>query len=209
MGGILAVFALGAIGWWCLTILFVIFGFFASDRDYDDHGHIFWPVFVLILYLLFMQYIAKVDVLSSIIHHPGQAILYILGYFALGFVWSFVKWWLFVNTVADKYRDARAKFLEEHPPRMSAVPSSFRNSDDGLRRSWESVVYSQNLQKPIVSKHKNKITVWIMYWPISAIWSLLDDFIKKMVRQIITAFQRFYQLISDRAFRKFDTDIPK
>jgi hypothetical protein len=30
-----------------------------------------------------------------------------------------------------------------------------------------------------------------------------------MVRQIITAFQRFYQLISDRAFRKFDTDIPK
>ena len=212
MSGILAAFALGAIGWWCLTILFVLYGFIASDRDYDEKGNLFWPITVLIIYILFVQFVARVDILNLITHKPIVAILYTLGYFAVGFAWSFIKWWLFVSTIAEKYKAARAEFMAEYQPRESAIPDNIRRPDgsfvtDRKQKEWEDKVRYEHLSKPMVSKHKNKITVWVMYWPLSAIWSLLDDFIKKMIRQIITSFQRFYQFISDRAFRKFESDI--
>lgn len=215
MSAIFSVFVLGAVGWWCLTILFVIYVFFALDRDYDsvgEHSHLFWPVFMLILYAVFMQFIAKADIFNFSIHHPLELILYVLGYFATGFVWSFVKWWLFVNTLADKYQAEKTEFLANFTPRESAVPRTYFVSSDGRteqQREWESVVDRHHLQKPVATRYKGSITVWVMYWPISVVWSLLDDFIKKLVRHIVTMFQKFYQLISDSAFKKFEKDIPK
>jgi hypothetical protein len=210
MNAILSVFVLGAVGWWCLTILFVIYGFFALDRDYEDKT-LFWPIAMLIVYVLFMQFIAKANIFSFAVEHPWKLVLYILGYFVLGFVWSFVKWWLFVNTAAEKYNEKRAEFLKEYSPRWSAVPDDIRSPsrERNKQSEWESYVTRNKLSKPMASKHKGKITVWVMYWPVSLVWSLLDDFIKKMIRQIITMFQKFYQFISDQAFKKFESDITK
>jgi hypothetical protein len=213
MSAILSVFVIGAVGWWCLTILFVIYVFFALDRDYDnvgEHSHLFWPVFMLILYIVFMQFIAKADIFNFSIHHPLDLLLYVLGYFVTGFAWSFVKWWLFVNTLADKYRVRKDDFLSNFTTHESAVPRAYRGSPDDRteqQREWEDIVRREHLQKPVATKYKGRITVWVMYWPISVIWSLLDDFVKKLVRHIVTMFQKFYQFISDSAFKKFEKDI--
>jgi len=182
-----SVFVLGAFGWWVLTGLFVIYVFFALDKEKS----LFWPIALLITYVLFSQFLAKVDIFSFAVHHPGKLSLYVLGYFVIGFVWSFVKWWLYVSTIADKCREKRKEFLESN-----------KGQDD--KDKWSRQVYMNSLNKPNLARSKKKISLWVMYWPVSAIWSLLDDFIKKMIRHLITKFQKIYQYISDRAFKGID-----
>ena len=210
MSSILSIFVLGAVGWWCLTILFIIYTFLALDKDYDTPGetHLAWPISMLVLYVIYMQFIAKTDIFNFAVHYPLKIILYVLSYFVVGFIWSFVKWWLYVNTIAEKYQFEKDKFTAEYIPK-TAVPKNNRDNEKDKKDEWDFIVRNKDLQKPVVSKYKGKITVWIMYWPVSVVWSLLDDFIKKMVRHIITLFQKFYQSISDSAFKKFEKDTSK
>jgi hypothetical protein len=182
---------MGALGWWALTVLFVIYVFFALDKDKS----LFWPIFLLILYVLFTQFLARVDVFGFAAHHPVQLVLYILGYFVVGFMWSFVKWWLLVSTVADKYRERRKVFLADIDKRLN---------QEALDEKWRHIMYNDDLGKPKLSKEKKKVTLWIMYWPMSMLWSLLDDFIKKMIRHLIIKFQKVYQYLTDRAFKDID-----
>jgi len=34
-----------------------------------------------------------------------------------------------------------------------------------------------------------------LFWPISMIWSLLDDFVKKTIQHLVIKFQKLYQTI--------------
>jgi len=184
-----SVFVLGAFGWWVLTGLFVIYIFFTLDKEKS----LVWPIFFLILYALFSQFLAKIDIFSFAVHHPVELLLYILGYFVVGFVWSFVKWWLYVNTIADKCKEKRKEFLESN-----------KGQDD--KEKWSYTCRLNSLNKPDLAQSKKKISLWIMYWPVSAIWSILDDFIKKLIRHLITKFQKIYQYISDRAFKGIEVN---
>jgi len=188
----LSFFLLGAFGWWCLTILFVFYVFLCIEKEIN----LFWPILALVIYVLFSQFIAGADIVNFAVKHPMQMLLYILGYFVTGFIWSFIKWWLHVNSIADKYKERKRKYEALKEPKTE---SNFQ--------SWERKNYSyKNLEKPKVSQSKKKITLWIMYWPISMIWSLLDDFVKKTIQHLVIKFQKLYQSIVDRAFRGIDTN---
>jgi len=65
-------------------------------------------------------------------------------------------------------------------------------------------MFNDDLGKPKLSQEKKKVTLWVMYWPMSMLWSLLDDFIKKMIRHLIIKFQKVYQYLTDRAFKDID-----
>jgi hypothetical protein len=140
---------------------------------------------------------ARIDLVTVIASHPWGTALWVGAYFVIGFIWSFAKWWIFVNSIAEKYRVKREEFIGNYTAQyQSAVPSQ--------SLAWNLEVLRSGIEKPTVAKYKSKITVWVMYWPLSVIWSLIDDFVKKAFRQIITSLQRFYQFISDKAFKKFD-----
>ena len=136
--------------------------------------------------------------------------LAVIGYFLLGIFWSFVKWWLRVTEKAQECQEAMAKFLREHqPPNVkSAVPLNLQQSERSgrnLRDEWKHMLSVRyDLKKPIAVENKERISVWIIYWPFSLLWSLIHDFIQRLWEQFVIRFQKFYQGISDRAYRKLD-----
>jgi hypothetical protein len=212
MEGFLGIFAIGMIGWWLFTVGFLIWIFWAVENDSGIGS-----ACCLILYLLFVQFLMRTDIFGNFIRDPRGSALCILGYLFIGFLWSFVKWWLFVNKIANKRREARKDFTEEYGIRdqeFSAIPVADkekygRDTTNFVKKpnredEWLVRIRRENLQKPKVSDNKNKIAMWVMYWPVSLVWSLLNDFVKKIIKQLVLAFRKSYEAITNIAFKNLE-----
>lgn len=57
---------------------------------------------------------------------------------------------------------------------------------------------------PAASKFKEKITTWILWWPTSAFWTILNDPLVKLANAIYDKFQGIYTRIANKAFAKFE-----
>jgi len=163
-----------------------------------------WTIISLGIYLTFLSYLGKFNVFSYVFYDPLRTFLYVLGYFVIGVIWSFIKWWLKVNETAERYKEEKDKFFKEHEAKNSAVPEKYQKSDDVIDRWQSHIEYKEDIEKPIASKNKEKISVWIVYWPFSFFWSLINDIVKRIVEQFVIRFQKVYQSISDRAFKDLE-----
>lgn len=226
-------FALGTIWWYIVTITFFVIMFTCVEKENS-----FFSALWLILYLAFLQFIVKADFLGSITHNPIKVLLYVLGYLVIGFLWSFVKWWLYVDKKADQLKKNRAKYLSNQKQSLTnyvttwseriGSGSGFRASQtedlektkklldavndlgtitedtpvpDALRADWKS---SSGYEIPKATEHKSKISIWVVYWPVSLVWSLVNDFVKKFIRTLITQFRVVYDNITKMAYHKIE-----
>lgn len=118
---------------------------------------------------------------SYVAAHPWQAIGYGAGYFLVGAVWSIVKWWR--HEVA-RVESVRSEF-DHH--------DKFRKPDD----TWTEYIRHR---KSNVADYKGIITAWITFWPFSAVWTLLDDPIRRLCARIYKELYGVYQRISDKVW---------
>jgi len=197
-------FAFGSLWFFILTAFWVVVLFIWVEKEY-----ILGSGINILLYLLFLNFIVKKNVFESIVSHPVRTLLFILGYIAIGFVWSIIKWWLLVNKKAIAYKEQRYTWLISRKKDMgkrysdagglpeitleTKVPLSM--CDDWLRH------YGYNRDIPKAIQHKKTISHWVLYWPISALWSLIDDFVGKVIRIIIVRFRIIYEAITKNAFK--------
>jgi hypothetical protein len=207
MAAFLGLFVLGTIWWWILTV-----GFFIWIMCTVEKESWFWSVVCVVAYILFFQFLGKTDLFGHLARNPIAVLGFILLYFAVGFMWSFLKWWLFVNTVAEKRREARKNFIEGYREPYSSIPLSDKQKYKGenpeaasrMKVDWETVVVRKRLEKPAVKNNKSKISLWVIYWPASLIWSLLDDLVHKIIKQLVIYFRKIYEAITNVAFKNVE-----
>lgn len=207
MDTLYAIFAFGTIWWFLISGAWIVAVFWCVETS-SLWGSGIWTI----LYLVFLQIFVKVNMLDYAMRHPLHALLYVLGYIALGFGWSFIKWWLYVNKQADNYKEKRADWLEgqkesreskgqkieglENITLDTPVPEKFMDE-------WKrSIGYGWSM--PRVHENKSKISIWVIYWPVSMIWSVINDFIKRFVKTIIMKIRVIYDGITKLAFRKIE-----
>ncbi len=77
-----------------------------------------------------------------------------------------------------------------------------------LKKDWQREMPSwlRNDGKPDVTQHKSEIIFWMTYWPVSLIWTCIDDIVKKLFEHIFNVIRSSLQGISDRAFKIYDED---
>jgi hypothetical protein len=78
------------------------------------------------------------------------------------------------------YEDATTKWED------SRYRQTFLNEDGGLA--------------PLARTNKSRIMMWMGYWPFSALWTMIDEPIKKAFRAIYNYISSTLQRISDDAF---------
>lgn len=193
-----AAFIFGSFWWYIVTGGFFIWAIVLTEKE-----SVVWVVFSLFFYLVFLSTLGKIYVFSYLLREPLKSFLWIIGYFAVGVIWSFIKWWLKVTEAADKYKEEKEKFFKE----FEANTKAFRKSDCVIKQWQSHIEYKNELHKPIASHNKKRISVWIIYWPFSFIWSLLHDIVRRIFEQFVIRFQKFYQGISDRAYKKVELEV--
>jgi len=200
----LALFVFGSLWWFVVTIAFVIWAFILSEGK-----SLAWVVISITAYVVFLSYLGKVNVISYFFFHPVSSLLYLIGCTVIGFLWSFVKWWLLVNEIAERVRKERVDFFKLHCPDEKYTPETdFKkmiSKKSGVKLSDEWISYTQFKsdlrEKPEVLKYIKKIRIWVIFWPFSLLRTFVKDFVRKLVDILIIRFNGLYDKVTNSAFK--------
>lgn len=184
LGALVGVFAMGTFWFWALC---VIAWFAIGFLQHEEEG--FWATVVVIATLLILQFLGDVKVFNFVWHHPIYTVLFVLAYVFAGTVWSFAKWTLH-NLKEKERRDDYGGFQ---------LP---KRGDDWTDERYEAEIKNAlDRIKPKPREHKAEIVRWMMFWPWSIIWTLLDDIVYRAFRYIFELFQHVYEHITDWVYR--------
>lgn len=186
------IIALGTIGLWIFLCLFTIL--FWCLVENEKHG---WATVSMVVAFVLFGFLGNFNVLDIARSHPLNFFLIILSYFVSGTVWSVAKWFFHVNKMARKYRDMREEWCIKNyvnPPLTVEQLRMFHNYTGASRYAT----------RPRAKQNKSMILTWMIYWPWSFVWTMINDpvvwFFKKIYRAMINLFDR----ISSRAYRDID-----
>lgn len=149
--------------------------------------------FTVLVALVLYQLVGGVDILGYIKSNPLSLFKWAGVYLVLGVVWGTFKWWLYAHKQLDSFKEFKASFLQSHNVVGDKVP-------DNLKEKW--LDKSNHLYDfpPKVSRHKSRIIRWMAYWPTSVLWTLADDFIRKIYTVIYNKISSTLQRISNSVF---------
>lgn len=181
----------GSLWFWGLLALVTILLFTFID---NDEG--FGATATLFGFLLIMQLFGDLKIFSYVRLQPLNAIKWTLCYFAAGTLWSIAKWWFYVRNERLHYDEEKIRFLQKNEVDGTIIP-------DKLKSSWTRHAPA----KPSASRSKDKIIRWMTFWPWSAVWTLINDPIKKLFKSIYANIQNLLQKIADSAFAGTEADL--
>lgn len=198
------IFVVGTFWFWALVAAasVILFALIECER----FG---WATTTLILAFLALHLLGDFNILTALRNDPTTVGLVVLGYFAAGTIWAVGKWWFFVKRLRRQYEKSKRAFLEENGLQGSIVP-------DQLKAEWSRhadrirVGYGRHHYlcgcAPKVSDHKGQVLGWMIYWPWSLVWTIINDPVIRLFKWIYRQIQGLLQGISDRAFRGVEDD---
>jgi hypothetical protein len=155
-------FILGGIWWWFLTvaIFFLLVWEIAGEK-------VIAAFFTLGLYLGLIHLFGNASIFDTIGKNPALIYIGVPAYFIVGTGWGFIKWFLYIKRKILDYKETRQSWLQS-----SGVNDATLNTPipDNLKESW--VIRVPNFY---AVRHKNKIITWMAFWPLSMIWSFIDE----------------------------------
>lgn len=212
--GLIGLFAVGTFWFWVLLVASSGFLFWSLE---GDRG--FGATVTLLATIFLLQTMGDIRVLDYLKGDPWKIGYYVFGYFLLGVVWSFGKWFFFLIKLREKYYEVRDDLLKRNNVAIAngdAIPSNLRNAWKAcwlefVRRSdygfYTKIMAEEDLI-PKARNHQKRILVWMTYWPWSMVWTLICDVVKKIFTNLYRILQRWYQAIANYVFRGIERDSP-
>ena len=140
--------------------------------------------------------------LSVIWHNPWQTFAGILGYFIVGTGWCIAKWLFYVKDQREKYDELKDKFIINNKLEIAIkdpIPDEHKDN-------WLRMCHSLEDINPEISRHKDRVYVWIAYWPWSFVWTMINDPVRKILKKIYKNISSSLQAISDYYFKDIKQD---
>jgi hypothetical protein len=197
----IALFALGSMGFWilagavCLLLIAAV--------EYEKPG---WATISLIVFCVALWLFGDVNVIKLTTKEPLFTSGLLVGYFVVGVIWSLAKWWFFVRQCRERYGKLRSTFLKKRGYRRDgSIPET-------EREQWQEWLngqlrYDRGYQlRPTVQQNKSRILTWMIYWPWSAVWTVLNDPVKRFFKFIFNQMKVVYQKIAYNAFKDVEND---
>lgn len=183
------------IGLLCIESIFLLYWI---DKEYSGLATLSVAVTAGI-----MQWGFGVDIIDYVRAHPSHICYGAIGYFVFGTIWAITKWWFFVRAERRKYDAFKSDFLRKHEITGDVIPDDLKE-----RFSEEFPRYGSSRIEvhPQVTEHKARIYMWLSYWPFSALWTLINDPVRRVFTEIYSHIRATLQRISDAAWAGTDQD---
>lgn len=212
----LTLFLFGTFWFWSLLIIASIALVVCLEKDNDIRG----ATIAFIGALAAILFLGNLSWLSWILENPLQIGLLVMGYLVIGVGWGIAKWWIYLHDVSTRNRTERIDWLKKRLENLKPTTYSIDRCEAALeqgydfqlwppevKKDWEHYVkmeYNCNIKQPMVSDNKSRITGWMTYWPWSALWTLINDPVRRFYRWAYTQLHGLLQGMSDKAFKGID-----
>jgi len=134
-------------------------------------------------------------------------------YFAIGTAWSFIKWFSYLHKVKDELRKHKENFVHKYKI-VLRDNGTLQDTDFGQFAEYLIAMrYSplkgfgalSNVTRadviPTVSGRFSDLTRWVIWWPFSAFWTLLNDPIRRLAEFIVKRFRKAYEGLASSVFK--------
>jgi len=213
-----ATFILGGFWFWTFSafIFFVIMAF--SENEKNVMAFISLAAFVVI-----MEWAGTTNILHTITSDPLYIVKWTAMYFVIGSIWSIVKWFSYVRNKAERFGELKLEYIKKvnrngkerakNPDYdftpievdvKTVIPESSKDDFLSFLRDKYYLGYSEDSILPLASNNKDRLVSWIIWWPTSALWTLINDPIRKIAEKLYAGMQGIYSKISQQAFKQFD-----
>jgi hypothetical protein len=205
-----ALFAIGTLGFWlAILVLAVVITVFSEEDGVK-------ATVTLVVGALFLQFIAKFDLLGLLRHEPFTLAFYGLLYVALGFGFACAKWWRYAKKQRRAYDRLRAAFFkknkiegDELPPEykerfFEALKSSYKPNSRGFEHYSDQGDADPVI--PDITKNKAAFIRWMTYWPLNLLFTLLNDPVRRLFEWLYEVAGKKMQDIANSVFAGTERD---
>lgn len=201
-------FVIGSFWFWALIAAEIILLFVFIENENGIGAWVSLAIFAACL-----QWMGNTDIIGYVVQNPLAILAILAAYFLIGGVWGIVKWWVFLRDRLEDYQEAREKFLRNQglDPSIKELPQETKVKwkkwlSDNTK--WDGEDHRRLDEAPRARTNKARIMRWMSFWPISMIWSFLDDFVKRVFKTIYQRIAGFLQRMADNMFGKLRDDLP-
>jgi len=173
--------------WWeilLLTVLGIVF-FASIVKEIDGLA-----IGDFILTIVVCQFWLKIDIWSWVMANYLLMLAYLVGYFIAGSLWSIFKWYRFVKS---ELRECKQLFNQNKSYKSSTIEAWLEDNN----HRWP----------PDPKNETDKIVRWIMAWPVSVMWAILEDLFVWIGNKIYNFTGEIYRSISNRIFAELKKDL--
>lgn len=203
MAALLTLLAFGGAWFWLVVILASIL--IVAFLENDNAGNATILAIGSILALIFL---GNTGIFSWVAAHPLLLTLYSVGYIFAGALYGILKWYLLLRERADRYHEVRTSWLETAIKR--ALVGGVVLTDD-VKKAWTKYAkfeyYGRPITKPSAGQHKGRILSWMMYWPLSGLWTLINDPIRCIFKWLYRRISTLLRTMADKVFADIDIDM--
>jgi hypothetical protein len=199
------IFLLWSFWFWVLVGLEVTLLFVSTVWE---KGWVAWVS--LAVFLAALQLLGDVNVLGYVWENPWTILMGLGIYLSGGVPYVFFKWYLFVSDHKRKYLDLRNQWLENQGVQMPVVFDKLSDEiQSGWRKEWKEkhARWGDTEFIPSVRKHKGRIIDWMILWPFSFLWTMLNDPIRRFFRHVYNHISESLQAISHKVFADVANDL--
>ena len=166
-------------GFWWWTIIGVLIVALITSVEFRNPGG---ATLVLIAAFLISQFLTALNPLGWIWANPLYAVGILVGWFALGGIWTIFRWKLYTRENRERIQKGFADYKGRGATTSTDDIASFKRS-------------SYNPIRP--DNHKALLILWLNYWPASAFWWAFHAPIKYGFKFVYANIVRILHKISD------------
>lgn len=196
-------FVFGSFGFWTLLVVSSFVLLFCVEKNHGGPATV-----TVIATLCLLNWFGQIPVFSYILKNPLVILPGVFGYFLIGAFWSIVKWFFYVKDQREKYDSLKENFIKQNSLSIlvnEPIPDKFKELWTKSINGYYGESYRLEIN-PKVSNYKTQIFLWIAYWPLSFIWTIINDPVRKITNRIYNNIHTWLQSISDRYFKDTEQD---
>ncbi len=146
-------------------------------------------------------FVKDVNPIDWVANNPVNATLAIPAYLFAGTAWGVFKWRLFFGAIYRRAAELRREY--------DAMVANFEAIDITMTRksapdTWKDFLLRKGFKYALpiqVADHKARVIGWMMWWPASFVWTLLNDPVRRAFKTIYYRISTTLQRMSDRHFQ--------
>ena len=197
------IFVLGSIAFYLLLLAFTAAFFYCTEND-DQPG---WTVFGVVMFVLAWSLFG--DLLPSLRENPLWAVIDIAIWVAIGMLWSFPRWFLFLRRVLADYNKAHAEYLagstqdyddKGHITKPNTEAGWASNGSYNFVHNYGMSWVDGKIQPPTFAANRKRLVAWVAIWPWSLVWTFAREVVVKGLQHLVNLFGGTYQRISNWVF---------
>ncbi len=210
------------LGFWSWSLIiavpFLILMWLTNYDDYSDFSGSPIPAIFILGILVLITAFTNVNPFLYIWNNFGFIAIVALVYVFIGIGYMFVKWHFytdkkleFYNHISESIRQEYNNYIKETKVHNEKVNLFEENNDTRYSlykektiipfKDW--VLKEYNLP-PTAKNNKARLYIWIMYWPPSFVWSIIDHPLRKLFNNIYNMVGETLNKMSIKKFSQLE-----